>query len=61
LAALALVRSLTQDSAWVREQQNIFLIGPTGIGKSFLACTLAEKRVAHQTCSGGLRLFGGDF
>jgi DNA replication protein DnaC len=38
-----LVRSLTQDSAWVREHQNIFLIGPTGIGKSFLACALAEK------------------
>jgi DNA replication protein DnaC len=39
----ALLRSLTQDSAWVREHQNIFLIGPTGIGKSFLACALAEK------------------
>jgi len=38
-----LVRSLAQDSAWVREHQNIFLIGPTGIGKSFLACALAEK------------------
>jgi DNA replication protein DnaC len=39
----ALVRSLSQDSAWVREHQNLFLIGPTGIGKSFLACALAEK------------------
>src|ERR1019366_3846067 len=39
----ALVRSLIQDSAWVREHQNIFLLGPTGIGKSFLACALAEK------------------
>src|SRR5215469_4888867 len=38
-----LLRSLTQNSAWVREHQNIFLIGPTGIGKSFLACALAEK------------------
>jgi len=38
-----LLRSLTQDSAWVREHQNLFLIGPTGIGKSFLACALAEK------------------
>jgi DNA replication protein DnaC len=38
-----LLRSLTQSSAWVREHQNIFLIGPTGIGKSFLACALAEK------------------
>jgi len=38
-----LLRSLTQDSAWVREHQNIFLLGPTGIGKSYLACALAEK------------------
>jgi len=38
-----LLRSLTQNSAWVGEHQNIFLIGPTGIGKSFLACALAEK------------------
>ena len=38
-----LLRSLTQNSAWVREHQNLFLIGPTGIGKSFLACALAEK------------------
>ena len=39
----ALLRSLTQDSVWVREHQNIFLLGPMGIGKSFLACALAEK------------------
>jgi DNA replication protein DnaC len=38
-----LVRSLTQDSGWVRQHQNVFLIGPCGIGKSFLACALAEK------------------
>ena len=39
----ALVRSLAHDSSWVRQHQNIFLLGPTGIGKSFLACALAEK------------------
>jgi DNA replication protein DnaC len=39
----ALLRSLTQNSVWVREHQNLFLVGPTGIGKSFLACALAEK------------------
>jgi DNA replication protein DnaC len=39
----ALVRSLAQSSAWVGQHQNVFLIGPTGIGKSFLACALAEK------------------
>ena len=39
----ALVRALAQDSSWVRQHQNLFLIGSTGIGKSFLACALAEK------------------
>ena len=39
----SLLRSLTQDSAWVRHPHNVFLLGPTGIGKSFLACVLAEK------------------
>ena len=39
----SLLRSLTQDSSWVRQHQNVFLIGSCGIGKSFLACALAEK------------------
>jgi DNA replication protein DnaC len=39
----SLLRSLTQDSSWVAQHQNVFLIGPCGIGKSFLACALAEK------------------
>lgn len=39
----ALIRFLAQSSAWVGQHQNVFLIGPTGIGKSFLACALAEK------------------
>ena len=39
----SLLRSLAQTSGWVGQHQNVFLIGPTGIGKSFLACALAEK------------------
>jgi len=38
-----LIRSLTADSRWVRQHQQIFLLGPTGIGKSFLASALAHK------------------
>jgi DNA replication protein DnaC len=42
------VRSLTQESAWVREHQNLFLIGPTGIGKTWLA-----RAFAHKACRDG--------
>ena len=28
---------------WARKHQNIIIIGPTGVGKSFLACALANK------------------
>src|SRR5881628_2721384 len=37
-----LMRTLA-NSEWVRQNQNILLIGPTGIGKSWLACALAQK------------------
>lgn len=37
-----LIRSLA-SSEWVRQKQNILLIGPTGIGKSWLGCALAHK------------------
>lgn len=38
-----LVRSLTAESAWVREHQNLFLLGPTGIGKTWLARAFGQK------------------
>jgi DNA replication protein DnaC len=37
-----LIRTLS-SSEWVRQRQNILLIGPTGIGKSWLGCALAHK------------------
>jgi hypothetical protein len=37
-----LLRSLSA-SEWVRQNQNVLFIGPTGIGKSWLACALAHK------------------
>ena len=37
------VRALIQDSAWVERHQHIFLVGPTGIGKTFLARAFGQK------------------
>jgi DNA replication protein DnaC len=37
-----LMRSLA-SSDWVRQHHNVLFIGPTGIGKSWLACALAHK------------------
>ena len=37
------VRSLMQDSDWVRRHQHIFLVGPTGIGKTYLARAFGQK------------------
>ena len=39
-----LVRSLA-SSQWVTQHQNLLIIGPCGVGKSFLACALAQKAI----------------
>src|SRR5690242_4167071 len=38
-----LVRSLAAQSEWVERHENVFVCGPTGVGKSYLACALAQK------------------
>ncbi len=43
-----LLRSLTTESDWVRRHQNLFLTGPTGIGKTFLA-----RALGHKACRDG--------
>src|SRR5450759_4572925 len=37
------MRALARDSAWVSNHENIFVLGPTGVGKSFIASALAQK------------------
>jgi len=40
------------DALWLQERQNVLLTGLTGVGKTWLACTLA-----HQTCYMGLSAY----
>ena len=47
-----LVRSLVMASEWVAKHENVFVCGPTGVGKSYLACALA-----HKACRDGYSSF----
>lgn len=35
------------DAAWVRGHRNVLIVGPTGVGKTFVACALAQAAVRH--------------
>jgi hypothetical protein len=39
----SVVRGLAKDSQWVQNHENLFVLGPTGVGKSYIACALAQK------------------
>jgi len=42
----ALVRELS-SAAWVAGHRNVLIVGPTGVGKTFIACALAQAALRH--------------
>ena len=48
----SVIRALSQESGWVAKHENIFILGPTGVGKSFVAAALAQK-----ACRDGYSVF----
>jgi DNA replication protein DnaC len=48
----SVIRALAQESSWVAKHENLFVLGPTGVGKSFVACALAQK-----ACRDGYSVF----
>lgn len=51
----SLIRSLA-TCQWVQERLNILITGPTGVGKTWLACALAQKTCREGYCALYLRL-----
>jgi DNA replication protein DnaC len=48
----SVIRALAQESNWVSKHENVFVLGPTGVGKSFVASALAQK-----ACRDGYSVF----
>ena len=48
----SVIRALAQESGWVSKHENIFVLGPTGVGKSFVARRWRRKHAGMDTpCS----------
>lgn len=43
----AQVQSLAEDPAWVKDAENLILLGPSGVGKTHLAAAIAHSLIAQ--------------
>src|ERR1700675_4533161 len=48
----SVIRASAQESTWVANHEHIFVLGPTGVGKSYVASALAQK-----ACRDGYRVY----
>ncbi len=48
----SVIRALAQESTWVANHEHIFVLGPTGVGKSYAASALTQK-----ACRDGYRVY----
>ena len=39
------------NSDWVEHHHNVIVLGPTGVGKTYLACALAHSAILHGHCA----------
>jgi DNA replication protein DnaC len=44
------------DCRWLKERNNVLIIGPTGVGKTYLGCALAHKACCHGYSAAYFRL-----
>ena len=45
----SVIRALAQESGWVGTHENVFVLGPTGVGKSFVLAPWRKRRAATVT------------
>lgn len=46
----SLLQSLTSDE-WIRQHRNVVVLGPTGVGKTYIACALGYQACTAIMCS----------
>ena len=46
----SVIRALTQESLWVKNHEHIFVLGPTGVGKSYRSFGTGAESLPRRLC-----------